>query len=199
MSKKSIYLIIIIIIIATCSFAGGYHGSKRNNQKENNTTNEAHLTSNTQENYNENVNELNTSKNESSKESSSSSSSKSSSKEASKSSQSSKKKTSSSSKTSTKEEKRIVYLDVYHRNDCGFCNNLLNFLNDLDNSTKSQMVIRKHDVTKEYDNFQTAVKKYGNNEGYGVPYVVFNNEKALTGYSKDLENKYKTYINDYIK
>lgn len=175
MSKKSIYLIIIIIIIATCSFAGGYHGSKRNNQKENNTTNEAHLTSNTQENYNENVNELNTSKNESSKESS------------------------SSSKTSTKEEKRIVYLDVYHRNDCGFCNNLLNFLNDLDNSTKSQMVIRKHDVTKEYDNFQTAVKKYGNNEGYGVPYVVFNNEKALTGYSKDLENKYKTYINDYIK
>lgn len=195
MNKKPIYLIIIIIIIAACSFAGGYLSYKSNNSKENNTTNEEHLPSNAEGNYNENVNESNTSKNESSKESSSSSSSKSSSK----SSQSSKKTTSSSSKASSKQEKRIVYLDVYHRTDCGFCNELLKFLNNLDPETKEQMVIRKHDVTKEYDKFQAAINKYGNNKELGVPYVVFNNEKTLTGYSKDLEKKYKSYINEYIK
>ena len=80
-----------------------------------------------------------------------------------------------------------------------YCNELLKFLNNLDAETKEQIVIRKHDVKKEYDKFQTAINKYGNNEEQGVPYVLFNSEKALVGYSKELEKKYKSYINEYIK
>jgi len=183
--KKTIIYLIILVIIAVCSFTGGYISSLTENIKDENINNNTNNENQSSEQDNEQTTtkpqttELNNSKTPN------------------KSSKSSQKKPATSS--SSKEEIRIVYLDVYHRNDCGYCNELLKFLNNLDKETKSHVVIRKHDVTKEYDKFETTVDKYGNNPGYGVPYVVFNNEKALTGYSKNLEQKYKSYINNYIK
>lgn len=184
--KKIIIYLTILVVVATCSFAGGYVGSLKATIKEQNIIN------NEKGNKKEQNNVQTSTKSQTTELSNTKTTSK-----LSKSSEN-KPANSSDSKKNTKEELKIVTLDIYHRDGCSFCSGLLKFLNSLDSETKSQMVIRKHDTTKEYDKFKTAVEKYGNNPGYGVPYVVFNNEKSLAGYSNELEKAYLKYINEYI-
>lgn len=188
--KKTIIYLTILVLVAACSFAGGYVGSLKANIKDQNIF----------DNENASKEEQNLAQDNEQISTKPQTTELSNNKTPSKSSKSSQKKpaVSSSSKKTTKEEPKIVTLDIYYRDGCSFCSRLLKFLNSLDSEIKSQMVIRKHDTTKEYDKFQATIEKYGNNPGYGVPYVVFNNEKSLAGYSNELETAYLEYINEYI-
>lgn len=187
--KKPIIYLSIIFLVAVCSFVGGYFIYSINDKSPNNRN---YLKEEKLDSISETTNKTSSTKDKEEKEIES----KKSSKESSKNSQSSKKTSTSSAKETSKKEVKKVYLDVYYSETCGYCKSLLQFLNSLDN--KSQMVIKKHEVTTNYSDFENAVKKYGNNPGYGVPYVIFNNDIALTGYSKDLENEYISYINKYL-
>lgn len=93
---------------------------------------------------------------------------------------------------------KIVYLDIYYYDSCSYCHQLFSFLDNLDENLKSKLVITKYDVKEYNSEFNEAVNKFSGNITAGTPYTVFNNQKAIMGYSKSIEQKYLKYINEFI-
>lgn len=189
--QKKIFNIIIVLVITSVAFIAGYSISKSStfdditSQQTTKETNNDSANENTKQESQSDVQTKNLSNTTSKKTTSDKSSSK-----------TTKSQSSSSTKNTQKEATKLVYLDIYYRNDCSYCTKLFKFLNSLDDSTKSKLVITKHNIYDEYAQFKDTVKKFDNGKNIGTPYVVFNNQKTIAGYSKNLESKYLEYINE---
>jgi len=92
---------------------------------------------------------------------------------------SSSKKTNISFQNTHKEIEKLVYLDVYYQDGCSYCTKLFKFLNSLNDSIKSKIIITKHNVSNNYQQLIDPVKKLDVDKQPGTPYVVFNNQKTI--------------------
>lgn len=88
----------------------------------------------------------------------------------------------------------LAHIDIYYSNYCSHCNDLFSFLDSLDQSVKSKIVIAKYDIEEHKDRYSEISKKISGDIGTAVPYGVFNNEKAVLGF---IEEDYIKYISEY--
>ena len=93
----------------------------------------------------------------------------------------------------------LVKIDIYYSETCHHCHNLFNFLDNLDEDIKSKLIITKYSIDEYDKEYNEAVDKFSGNVGRGVPYTVFNNQKAIMGYSVEMEEKYFKYIDEFSK
>lgn len=95
----------------------------------------------------------------------------------------------------TSHDEYNVYL--FYRETCGYCHNLITFLESMSDEFQEKYNLVKYDVSSdaEYSNLMYEVGSHFGDEVSGVPYLVIGN-KTFKGYSSAYDDQIIDAINE---
>lgn len=101
-------------------------------------------------------------------------------------------------------EKKEVYdggdnfvVDYFYGEGCSYCEEFMNFINSLDDETRSKITINYYDVWSDstYDNYAHELADELGVSFEGVPFIVINRKYSFVGFSDEYKAEFLAIIN----